>query len=133
MVLLEAMAAGKAVIALDASGSREVVVDDGNGCLLPSDASEELFSRKIAEFRKNEERAERWQKEARRTAQRLSRDNCARELENIYRSVLESNRIHSDGSGAELDSWDKLLNGIQTEWELMTQKTAAAVKSFQND
>lgn len=133
MVLLEAMAAGKAVIALDASGSREVVVDDGNGCLLASDASEETFSRKIAEFRKNEKRAGRWQKEARRTAQRLSRGNCALQLENLYQSVLESNRIHSGGVGDELISWNKLLKGIQTEWELMTQKTAAAVKSFQKD
>jgi hypothetical protein len=37
LVLAEAMAAGAPVVALDASGVREVVVDGSNGHLLPAD------------------------------------------------------------------------------------------------
>jgi glycosyltransferase involved in cell wall biosynthesis len=37
LVLAEAMAAGVPVVAVDASGVREVVVDGHNGCLLPGD------------------------------------------------------------------------------------------------
>jgi len=44
MVLVEAMASGKPVVALDASGVREVVVDARNGRLLPGKAKEEAFA-----------------------------------------------------------------------------------------
>jgi len=130
LVLLEAMAAGKPVMALDASGTREVVEDGRNGRLLPAETTEKQFSEEIAAFRKCPETNNQWRAAARRTAQELSRRNCARQLETLYRSVLEADGAPSDETDDALISWNKLLEGIKAEWELLTEKTAAAVKKI---
>lgn len=49
MVLVEAMASGKPVIALDASGTREVVEDGLNGRLLKEDVYQDDFARAVYE------------------------------------------------------------------------------------
>ncbi len=129
MVLVEAMAAGKPVIALDASGTREAVQDGQNGRLLPADTSENAFAREIAEFRKMENRAAQMGKNARLTARELSRSKCAQRMEALYRSVLASDRS-AGNAGDELVAWDKLLEGIKAEWALLAEKSAAALKAF---
>ncbi len=88
MVLLEAMAAGKPVIALDASGVREVVHDGGNGRLLAANASTRAMAGAIEDFFKSPDRADQWGRQALATARGLSRAVCARRLEKLYRSVL---------------------------------------------
>ena len=91
MVLLEAMAAGKPVIALDASGVREVVADGRNGRLLsPEICQPRTFTAAIEGFFNNSTIADQWRRKALKTARNLSRESCARRMEKVYRSVRKS-------------------------------------------
>lgn len=129
MVLAEAMAAGKAVIALDASGAREVVRDGQNGRLLPADASCQTFAEAIAEFVHNGEKARKWQKEALKTAEHFSRESCAERMVRLYECISRQAPQQQDS----LIPWDTLLRRLKTEWELLSQKTSAAAASVKID
>ena len=118
MVLLEAMAAGNPVVALDASGSREVIRDGENGRLLPEDASTENFAEAIREFRSKPELARDLSSGARQTAQRFSREACAAKMEELYRSLLNRHDDSVPEVTAEFDPLDALSARIKTEWEL---------------
>jgi 1,2-diacylglycerol 3-alpha-glucosyltransferase len=128
MVLAEAMAAGLPVVALDASGVREVVVDDRDGFLLPADAAARSFAERLGELRKRPELVERFAAEARSTAARFSREASAAKALNLYaRSVAryERRRRHEDRGPL-----DALLHRIQMEWTLWTDRAEAAVHAF---
>jgi len=132
MVLVEAMAAGKPVIALDASGSREVIRDGENGRLLPGDASTENFAEAIREFQSRPELARSWSSGARHTAQQFSREACAAKMEKLYRSLLNRHADSAPEVTAELDPFEALSARIKTEWELWRLKTAAALNAVQS-
>jgi glycosyltransferase involved in cell wall biosynthesis len=132
MVLTEAMAAGKPVIALDASGVREVVRDDENGRLLNANAPAKDFASAIKEFVQDTEKQKRWQKEALKTAKLFSRENSTQKLLNLYKDVCDSFAQEYDWSSEELVSWDSLLRGIKAEWQLISQKTSAAVSALKS-
>jgi glycosyltransferase involved in cell wall biosynthesis len=124
MVLAEAMAAGKPVIALDASGAREVVRDNINGRLLPADAGEEAFTRAVADFFDQPQRAREWTGEAGRTAREFSRESCARKLLAVYHAALEDDiaaaAVHA------LTPYDRVVEKLKLEWELIVDKMNAA-------
>jgi 1,2-diacylglycerol 3-alpha-glucosyltransferase len=133
MVLLEAMAAGKPVIALNASGVREVMNDGQNGRLLPADASAHAFAGAIAEFFQDSGMADQWRRRALETARNLSREICARRLEKLYRSLLDEHAsATAQKTPEELISWNALLEGIKVEWKLLFQKTTAAVNAIRS-
>jgi 1,2-diacylglycerol 3-alpha-glucosyltransferase len=132
MVLVEAMAAGKPVVALDASGSREVIRDGENGRLLPGDASTENFAEAIREFQSKPELARTWSSGARQTAQQFSREACAAKMEKLYRSLLNGHDDSAPEVTAELDPLEALSARIKTEWELWSLKTAAALNAVQS-
>jgi glycosyltransferase involved in cell wall biosynthesis len=131
MVLLEAMAAGKPVIALDASGVREIVNDGQNGRLLPANASPRKFADAIQKFFQDPVMADHWRRRAVATAQNFSRETCARRLENLYHSVLdEHSKADIKKMPDELIPWDSLLESVRVEWDLLYQKTTAAVDAI---
>jgi glycosyltransferase involved in cell wall biosynthesis len=130
MVLTEAMACGLPVIALDASGVREVVVDGQNGRLLPADAACRQFADAIDEVAADSEKAKHWGKQARKTAAQFSRERCARRLVSTYRSVAGSPSY--DAESEELMPWDRLLETVKVEWDLLVEKTAAAAKAIKD-
>ena len=133
MVLLEAMAAGKPVTALDASGVREVVTDRINGRLLAENTPIRDFADAIEDFFKTAELADQWGRRALETARNLSRTVCARCLEKLYRSVLAKRLARSEEQiSDELIPWDSVLEGIKVEWELLTEKTAAALSALRS-
>jgi hypothetical protein len=125
MVLTEAMAAGTPVIALDASGAREVVKDGRNGRLLAETASQQSFAQAIRSFSEDVSRAKKWQKEALETAKRFSRERSADRLIQLYQSILG---FRSDHRNDELIPFDTLLKRLKAEWELISEKTKAAAK-----
>jgi 1,2-diacylglycerol 3-alpha-glucosyltransferase len=130
MVLAEAMACGLPVIALDASGVREVVEDGQNGRLLPPGTSCRKFADSINEFANDPEKARRWREQARQTAGGFSREICARRLVKLYHSVA-SPRLPEPESH-ELMPWERLLETIRVEWDLIFEKTAAAAQAIKN-
>jgi hypothetical protein len=130
MVLTEAMAAGTPVIALDASGAREVVEDGQNGRLLSETASQQSFAQAIRSFFEDATRAKAWQEEALKTASRYSRETSADRMVRLYQSILG---YRSDQKKDELIRWNNLLRRLRAEWELISEKTKAVAKVIKED
>ncbi len=130
MVLAEAMAAGTPVIALDASGSREVVEDMKNGRLLPAESTTEDFARATLKLLGDSTALAEARRHALETARSLSRQACAARLETLYESVLAGETHSSKRQEASLALWEALLESIKAEWELISGKTTAVVDSI---
>lgn len=116
IVLVEAMAAGAPVVALDASGVREVLQDGHNGRMLPVEdealfaATLEWFAGLPAEARKILSRA------ARRSVRRLSHEESAEKLSAVYKSTA---RRKAAWEVPEDDLWHSALRRIQAEWRIL--------------
>jgi glycosyltransferase involved in cell wall biosynthesis len=133
MVLAEAMAAEVPVIALDASGTRDVIKDGKNGRLLPEDAPASTFAKLITDFFDEGEKAESWRKEAFETARELSRTATAKKLADLYESLPEDVPRQVNDSEEAPDSWDEFLRTVKTEWRLLTEKRDALLKMVKKD
>lgn len=125
LVLMEAMAAGAPVIALRASGVRDVVEEGKNGRILRANCSQEAFARAIAGAFDNN-KIDRWRKAAPTTARRFSRARSAERLLALYRQNLRS----SSRPRKETDVLDTIRKRVKTEWELLQEKAAAMMKSL---
>lgn len=123
MVLAEAMAAGKPVIALDAPGAREVVHSAEVGRLLHGDAEREAFADALAEFPLAGEAYEELAQAAKEWARVFSREQCCRRLVQVYEQLDQQSRRETGDE--QHGAWDSLLVRLQTEWELLTAKTHA--------
>lgn len=116
LVLAEAMAAGAPVIALDASGVREVLQDGSNGRMLPIE-DENLFASTLEWFAGLPEEARRTMSlSARRSARRLSREESAEKLSAVYKATV---RKKAAWELPEDDMWHSALRRIQMEWRLL--------------
>ncbi len=129
MVLLEAMASGRPVIALDASGTREVVDDGRNGRLLDGDVSEASFCKAMETFFETPETARRWREGAEKTAAAHSREVMTRRLLKLYQAALME-QPNRQSEPDDLISWDRLRRGVKAEWDLLTEKAAASLQVF---
>ena len=124
LVLAEAMAAALPVIALDASGVREVVKDGYNGHLL-KDENVHSFAQAVMNIsRLGPDEKKRLHAGAGETAQRFSTKNSISKVIGIYEKLINENRRElpqRDGS-----FWRKSLEQIKAEWELLSNITVAA-------
>jgi len=128
MVLTEAMAAGVPVIALDASGVREVVVDGRNGRLLKQETVN-AFSDALQDFAELEPEAlARLGREARKTAETFSIDGCAEHALYCYeRASLREEAKHQ----WDIEPWSQTLALIAAEWNVVKGLAAAADAALQ--
>lgn len=131
MVLVEAMAAGIPVIALEASGTREVVEDNQNGRLLPENTSSQLFAETIIDFFERKDVADSWRKAADDTARKFSREVSAEKLIRLYQSLQEENLQEQITEKDAFDPWDKLLTSLKTEWEIISEKAKVIIQTVQ--
>lgn len=128
LVIAEAMAAGLPVVALDASGVREVVRDERNGFLLRSDATESEFASRLNDLERDQSLRERCASEARQTAALFSYSEIGDKALALYRRVL---RKTSRARGAlEDDQFKSLLKRIEVEWTLASEKAGAVLRAF---
>ncbi len=119
MVLTEAMAAGVPVVALDASGAREVVRDRENGRLLP-DETEEEFSKAIEWVRhRQKENPKPLQEAVQQTARDFSLEACTRDTLNLYTELLGQKTYRSK---FEEKSWDRIRRLLEQEWHLWSNR-----------
>jgi glycosyltransferase involved in cell wall biosynthesis len=133
MVVAEAMAAGAPVVALNASGIREVVRDEKNGFLLPANASAEAFAAALERCAEPERRAE-LSRGAQATAAEFSREQSARRAIAFYEETRRATRarrlLH------HLSPWSALVQRVGLEWDLLssrTQTVASAVFGETNE
>lgn len=127
LVLAEAMAAGVPVVALDASGVREVIDDGVNGRLLEA-ASPRAFAGALREmFRLSPEGRRGLSAGARRKAQLFSLDRCSQRLLAVYdRAVADGTHSREPGLGF----WEMATEQLRVEWELLRNVAGAAVSTL---
>jgi glycosyltransferase involved in cell wall biosynthesis len=124
LVLAEAMAAGKPVVALDGPGVREIVRDGENGLLLDAAASARDFALALARLLRDPALAASCAAGARAGAADFARDRCIDRVLDCYAALIDR---HPRGSpGADPGAWDRLLAGIDVEWSLLIEKMSAA-------
>jgi glycosyltransferase involved in cell wall biosynthesis len=115
MVLTEAMAAGKPVVALDGPGVREVVKDRYNGRLLKRRSTRD-FAAALAQIASaSPQRRDEFGQAARQTAERFSMDRCARKLLGVYKSVLKQRPPGPRDEGV----WHQAAEAIKAERKLL--------------
>ncbi|WP_414661589.1 glycosyltransferase [Horticoccus sp. 23ND18S-11] len=127
MVVAEAMAAGMPVVALNASGVREVVKDGENGFLLPASASAADFAAALERCAVPATR-HKLAAAAQATSKLFSREESARRALEFYDEMRKATRarrlLH------HLNPWTALVQRLGLEWDLLstrTQTVAAAV------
>jgi len=128
LVIVEAMAAGLPVVALDASGVREVVRGGKNGFLLDASAAENEFAAQIKKLEHSVASRRRLAAEAKRTALKFSSDETAGKTLALYQKVLH--RTWRERTEIEEDQMKALRKRIEVEWTLVSQKAGAVLKAF---
>jgi glycosyltransferase involved in cell wall biosynthesis len=128
MVVAEAMAAGVPVVALNASGVREVVRDDANGFLLPAEATPEQFAEALGRLAGDATLRARLSAGATASAQEYSRERSAQRALAFYEEIRKATRARRLMN--HLHPWSALVSRLGLEWDLLstrTQSVAAAV------
>jgi glycosyltransferase involved in cell wall biosynthesis len=90
--LIEAMAAGKALVATDVIGNREVIENKKNGLLVKDNNSEDLANR-LLELLKSEELREQLGKKAFEDSYKYSFDEMMRTYEAIFKKTTDEKKI----------------------------------------
>jgi glycosyltransferase involved in cell wall biosynthesis len=121
MVLIEAMAARTPVVALDGPGVRDVL-NDSNGRLLPSDASEEQFAAALADLTRDRGALRRFGEQARESVHDYGLEVCADRILDLYQRLVDE---YSHRENADPGLWDRLLGRLEIEWNLFVEKTSA--------
>ena len=123
LVLAEAMAAGKPVVAIDGPGVREIVNDGENGVLLSSDASSDEFATSIRCILSNPELIQFCSENARHTALHYGEERSFQRVLHCYKQLVAE---HQHPANVDFTGWDKLLATIGVEWDLFVEKMSAA-------
>ncbi len=128
LVLAEAMAAATPVVALSASGVKDVLEDGRTGVLLPDDISVDAFGTVLAATLADRERLAFFSRNALAAAEDFSREKSAERLIGFYRKTIVGTPHKT-----AIDMLDSAILAIRAEWELLQQKTAAAINTFAED
>ena len=123
MVLTEAMAAGVPVVALDAPGAREVVVDHRNGRLLHSETIEEFSSALQWVAALSSERMQQFKEAAKNGAEKFSMERLADKALTLYKNLLDKEFFCRH---KEYSDWTTILHEIKTEWNVIKNLAGAA-------
>ncbi|MES2466632.1 MAG: glycosyltransferase [Verrucomicrobiota bacterium] len=123
LVLAEAMAAGKPVVALDGPGVREIMRDGENGLMLAGDATPDEFAAALARLMNEPGLSQRCAEQARQTAEDYSTERCTGRMLECYEELTGNHRRRA---AADPQPWDRLLAGIDIEWNLLVGKLSAA-------
>jgi len=126
MVLTEAMSAGAPVIALDAPGAREVVVDGENGRLLYAPDKEEFRQALEWAASLSVDSMAAMRRAVKHRAKEFSIERCAEKAIHHYEEVLQGGYVPRR---TEDSPWESTLDLIKAEWDIVSNAAEAAVKS----
>jgi glycosyltransferase involved in cell wall biosynthesis len=90
LVLAEAMAAGVPVVALDAPGARDCVLDQVNGVLAGAKAAPDEFAQALFALLDDRTRLKRFSEAARQHAQVFARPRCLSRLLEVYARAIDA-------------------------------------------
>jgi 1,2-diacylglycerol 3-alpha-glucosyltransferase len=131
MVLAEAMAAGLPVVALDASGVREVVCDGKNGFLLNADADHSTFAGKLLKLERDAALRDRMSAVAKRTSEKFSDAVLAEKALTLYETVLR--RTRRERAQVSQDTFGTVLKRIEVEWKLIAEKAGSIIEAVKGN
>jgi len=123
MVLAEAMAAGRPVVALNASGVREVMRHEENGFMLPARSSSKTFAAHLAILSAEPLLRRAFSRQARRTAENYSREHCAGLALTFYEDIRKATR--RERLITQQNPWGSFLDRLDVEWKLVAEKVQA--------
>lgn len=128
MVLAEAMAAGRPVVALNAPGVREVMRDGENGYMLEKREAPARFAAKLRLLHRDQKRLLAYSTAARRTAENFSKRHCAQQALEFYADVRRATR--HERLKVERSPWGTLTERISVEWNLLAEKAQAVMEAI---
>jgi glycosyltransferase involved in cell wall biosynthesis len=130
MVLSEAMAAGLPVVALSATGTRDIVADGRTGFLVPNE-DPGLFADALFKFyRMTCEERNRMRAGARQASATYDHRVCAGRLSDLYSSLV---RLRWTEHPVADSLWNEARGWISAEWEIMTNMANATMAAMQSD
>lgn len=129
IVLVESLSAGSPIVALDATGARDIIQDDRNGRLLPTKSPPDAFADELCRIEGDRALLAQWRKAARERAEEFERQHCATRLVELYQRLAGEARTTRDEG---LVNWSALQNRLAAEWELLKGKVSAVTTSLIN-
>ncbi len=128
MVLTEAMAAGTPVVAVAASGVNDVLRDEVNGRLLPTDDVSSFADALEWVSQLNTEPRQKLHAQARQTAEQFSISNCAERALALYKRVVQ---VYSkEPSKIDGGAFATLQRIVEHEMEALVNALGAVGQSF---
>jgi glycosyltransferase involved in cell wall biosynthesis len=123
MVLTEAMAAGVPVVAINAPGAREVVIDGVNGRLVQTE-SEAAFATALSTIASlGADAKSRLTRAALSRADEFSISTCATKALDVYSRTRSKGYSPQPTKGS---NWENALERLATEWRIITNAADAA-------
>lgn len=127
MVLTEAMATGTPVVAVDASGVREVLRNGENGVLLERQSLSQFVAALRQIHDSSPAQCRRFYRAALETARRFSIDHSVAQLERQYEPLLARTMATSPEA---VDSWESVRKKLSAEWGAFANLASAAGKAL---
>lgn len=122
LVLAEAMAAGLPVVALDASGTRDILIDGSNGRLLPDTPDAGFAAALLWLMDLPASERERLRLNARQTAQGFAVAACGDRALALYETAIRVHRSHDEGNE---DHEPSILRSLQEGWKVWGNRLSA--------
>lgn len=119
IVLIESLCAGVPVVALDARGARDILLDGETGRILDGEASTEAFAAAIKELNQDTKRLDAMRTQSRQRAREFDRKRCAARLLDTYTRLCES---RPRPPAEEIDFLSVIQEGFAAEWDLFKSK-----------
>ncbi len=128
MVLVEAMATGTPVVALDAFGVRDVLRDRENGVLVHNEYATTFVEGLQWIASRNGGQRKALSNAARDTAAQFTSDSCAAKALDVYATAIQqTRREHPE----DFPQWTGLLKAMEEQWKLWSDRISAASEAIQ--
>jgi glycosyltransferase involved in cell wall biosynthesis len=127
MVLVESLAAGTPVVALEAPGAREVVRDGRNGRLVQREDERAFADALLSLAAMDADEAEALRRRAREDARPFRLDRCADRALEAYGEVLQQSGPPRRPDRME---WNDVVQAIHREWEIWLSRAASLTEAI---
>ncbi|WP_438764310.1 glycosyltransferase [Kushneria sp. TE3] len=128
MVVVEAMAAGLPVVALDATGVREVLSHERNGLLLP-EQDEQAFASALGRLA-DSTYCQSLREGAIATAKDFDTCRCADQCLAVYQGLLATHRAQASQSDSAQTTWEQARGRLEAEWNLLCHRGTVLRRVF---